>query len=333
MNETFYLPQMGEISRPFSSQLKARTWRDPLREIYQSRIAKVQAVDYPVVGVDVSYWQQFIDWDMLASKVYFAFLRAGLGNSDYDTRYPEYLNGAHRTGRGVGLYWYMKPRVGTNFKQHVYSFASIYKDSSSQLPPVFDVEETGGLNKTELTGWLQKAVMLFEDTVGISPMIYTSPGFWNTNIYRNDWAKNLPLWVAHWTTADNPILPNDWGAINIPKPWAFWQHSSKGIGSEYGASSKYIDLNRYHWSLASFNANYNMDLKPLDSAPPLIEDKIKPLYIAEITVNVLNARAGDGIIYSDIGNLLKGTQLPVVEEVGDWQKVELYMHKGYTKKI
>jgi lysozyme len=259
-----YLGIMGT-----SPQLKARSFTDPIRELYRSKIARLEALAYPVVGVDVSYWQGAIDWTKLACHAYFAFIRAGRGNADYDTRYSEYLDGAHKAGRAVGLYWYMQPRTGTaNFKQHVDNFASRYKGSASQLPPVFDVEENGGMSRTELTGWIQKAVARFQEWTGVSPMIYTSPGFWNANTYRNDWAKTLPLWDAHWTTADEPVIPNDWGAINNPKTWTFWQHSSKGNGADYGASSTNIDLNRYHYSLAQFNAQFGTSLKPLEPEQP-----------------------------------------------------------------
>lgn len=335
--ETYYIQELGKISRPFSQQLKARQWTDPIREVYRQHIAKLYALAYPVVGVDISYWQQSVDWNKMASKVYFVFIRAGRGNADRDTLYSSFLRGAHDKGRAVGIYWYMMPRTVTNFKTHVQSFAPIYKDSGSQLPPVFDVEDNGGMGKTALTGWLQKAVALFEDTTGVAPMIYTSAGFWNSNTYRNDWAKRLPLWVAHWTTADEPIIPNDWGAINQPKPWTFWQYTSKGKGFDYGVASLNIDLDRYYYSLTQFNQQYKMNLQPLEplppTPPPVPTDKIHPLYQVEITADMLNARAGDGATYTDIGNLLKGTQLPVTEESGDWLKSEFYLHKNYVKKI
>lgn len=335
--EISYVKELGVISRPFSKQLKARQWTDPIREIYRSRVAKIEALLYPVVGVDISAWQGNVDFGKLATKVYYVFIRAGRGNADYDIKYATYLKGAQTYGRGIGLYWYMIPRTGTNFKQHVATFSAVYKDSGSQLPPVFDVEDNGGMSRTELTGWLQKAVMMFEDIAGVSPMIYTSAGFWNSNTYRNDWAKRLDLWVAHWTTADEPIIPNDWGAISNPKTWKFWQYSSKGKGYDYGVSSINIDLDRYHYSLAQFNQQYKMDLKPLEpmppTPPPVPTDKIHPLYTMEITADTLNARAGDATSYTDIGNLLKGTQLPVIEESGDWVKSEFYFNKTYAKKV
>jgi len=266
-NEDQEITQLGTVSRPFSPQLKARKLTDPIREFYRAKIAKLQALIYPVVGVDVSYWQSAIDWNKLGKQVYFVFIRAGRGNADFDTMYESYLTGAHNAGRGIGLYWYMMPRTTSNFKLNVDSFVSRYRKSASQLPPVLDVEENGGMSKTELTGWIQKAVKYFQDATGVSPMIYTSPGFWNANTYRNDWAKQLMLWNAHWTTADEPIIPNDWGAVAQPRTWTFWQHSSKGDGAKYGASSTFIDLNRYHYSLATFNQQFNMDLKPLDTAP------------------------------------------------------------------
>src|SRR5574341_516363 len=326
--ETYYAQDLGNISRPFNPQLKARQWTDLIREYYRSKIARIEAILYPVVGVDISYWQQTIDWNKLASKIYFVFIRAGRGNADRDTLYPVNLQHAHDKGRAVGIYWYMKPNTTSNWKQHLDIIIPIYNDSGSQLPIVFDCEETA-LDKTDTTGWIDKAVHNFEDRVGISPAIYTSAGFWNANTYRNDWAKKLSLWVAHWTTADTPILPYDWSAINNPEPWDFWQYSSRGSGSAYGVSSTYVDLDRYPYSLATFNQQYGMNLSPLESLPPPIPtDKIHPLYQVEITADVLNARAGDGTTYTDIGNLLKGTQLPVTEESGDWLKSEFYFNKN-----
>lgn len=265
--ETYYAQELGKISRPFSPQLKARRWTDPIREYYRSRIAKLEAILYPVVGVDISSWQGAINWDVLATKIYFVFIRAGRGNQDRDTSYSSYLKSAHDKGRGIGIYWYMKINTGTNWKNHLDTIVPIYKDSDSQLPPVFDVEETA-LSKTETTGWLQKAVMNFEDRAGVPAMIYTSAGFWNNNTYRNDWAKQLKLWTAHWTTADAPLIPNDWGAVANPRTWTFWQYSNKGVGNNYGVSSTSIDLDRYQYSLAAFNTQFKMSLTPLEPVPP-----------------------------------------------------------------
>lgn len=281
--ETYYANDLGKISRPFSDQLKARQWTDSIREIYRSKIVKAEALLYPVVGVDISSWQGNIDFGKLASKVYFIFIRAGRGNADYDVNYKVYLKGAHDKGRGVAIYWYMKPNTGINWKQHLASFVPVYKDSGSQLPPIFDAEETA-LSKTETTGWLQKAVAGFEDQAGISPMMYSSAGFWNGNVYRNDWAKALELYVAHWTTADEPIIPNDWGAINNPKTWDFWQHSNKGNGANYGVSSINIDLDRYHYSLAAFNQKYKMNLLPLESLPPTPPPTPEPTHDEQVKI-------------------------------------------------
>ena len=117
--ETQNLKQLGLISRPFSSQLKARTLGDTITEFIASRTGKIQTVNYPVVGVDISYWQGSIDFGRLASKIYFAFVRAGRGNSNVDSLYSTNLGGLHRYGRAIGLYWYMMPRTGKIGRAHV----------------------------------------------------------------------------------------------------------------------------------------------------------------------------------------------------------------------
>lgn len=259
--------QLGVISRPFSPQLKARTLSDPLREFYQSKVARIQAIDYPVVGVDISSWQGSIDWSRLAAKVYFVFIRAGRGNADRDAMYSVYLTNAHAKKRAVGVYWYMKPNTTGNWKNHLASIIPVYKSSGSQLPMVFDFEETA-LNKSNTMAWMTKIINGFKEETDQYPMIYTSSGFWNTNLERSDLPKQCLLWVAHWTTADTPIIPNDWGQINNPKTWTFWQHSSKGSGIDYGVSSLNIDLDRYHYSLSAFNSQFKTNLLPLDGTVP-----------------------------------------------------------------
>ena len=85
-------------------------------------------------------------------------------------------------------------------------------------------------------------------------MIYTSPGYWNTNGKIKGTSKfdarwlYYPLWIAHYTSADQPIVPKPW------EDWLFWQYSAKGNGPKYGAESKSIDLNWFNGDLADLFA-------------------------------------------------------------------------------
>lgn len=256
-------------SRPFSKQLRADY--TPVSDRFRNKICSALSLTtqtYEVVGIDVSVWQGLMDWSIAKDKVHFAFLRAGYGNTYIDPQLSNNVLGCMDNDIPYGMYWYLKP--DKNWKLQAESFANVY---SGQLPPVADVEESGGLGKTELESFVVKFIGRFKELTNKDVMIYTSPNFWNTYMPRTNWAKNYLLWNAHWTTADEPILPYDWVKINNPKTWEFWQYSAKGDGSMYGAQSRNIDLNRYRYSISQFNATYGTNIKPLpgDEDPPMTE--------------------------------------------------------------
>jgi len=68
-------------------------------------------------------------------------------------------------------------------------------------------------------------------------MIYTNPGFFDSQLPLTSWAWRKPLWVAHWTKAAQPRLPEEWS--NHKKTWLYWQHSSgkNGLGALYGVAT------------------------------------------------------------------------------------------------
>ena len=80
-------------------------------------------------------------------------------------------------------------------------------------------------------------------------MIYTSPGFWNsygkikdTSRFDPKW-NYYPLWVAHYTTAAAPQVPEPWKSMS---DWTFWQYTANGNGLLYGAESKSLDMNWFN---------------------------------------------------------------------------------------
>ncbi len=298
--------------------------QEPLlsREDRQLFLAMAEAI-YPVVGVDVSAWQGDIDWPKLSTKVYYAYIRAGRGNDYRDSYYDKNVLGAKQTGRAYGTYWYMIPRTATNFKNQVDLFSEIYKDSGSQLPPVMDFEESS-LDKSGTMGWFVKAVTRFVENTGVYPMVYTSAGWWNGHVARNDIAKQCLLWVAAWTTAENPLIPSDWGSINQPRTWTFWQHTSKLVGKDYGVSSINLDGDRYHYSLAQFNKQFKTNLSPLGGEVPPPPGEIIPLYKVQLK-SVLNPRGSASVSGTDFGAVGKDSIIPIVEEKDGFGRSEFWI--------
>jgi len=242
--------QRGIDSRPFSDQLLAE---QPLQ------ILSVLAKNYIVKGVDISYWQGDIDFSIMKSKVDFVIMRYAYGNTTPDSNLNRYYQGASDAGLAIMGYHYLK--AGKDETKHAETTANLLKD----YPALYfwgDAEETGGLIKTALDGWLYKYFNKALELTGSSwddPLvgIYTSPNFWNTCMPRTDWAKKLKLWIAHWTAGD-PLLPYDWQN----KTYRFHQYSSKGDGHLHGASSTYIDLDGYNGTINDFNKEFDANITP-----------------------------------------------------------------------
>jgi len=285
-----------------------------------------------IEGMDVSYWQGDIDWVKAASRINFAYIRAGYGNDYIDPRMVEYTKGCADNSIPFGLYWYLKP--GKDWRKHADNFAqfSTYGD----LPPVMDVEETGGLAKTELESWIYKFALRYEEAAGRDLMIYTSPGFWNGNLPKTNWAKNRRLWVAHWTTAAAPTLPYEWTDINQPRTWTFWQYSAGGNnqGANYGVSSDDIDLNRFNGDREAFKAAFGVyPHETGEPVPPPVEPPpaTYPEYVRTTALWLTLRQSPQVLADNKSGYLPLNTQLKIEGAQGDWYKITGWVHKGYTK--
>jgi GH25 family lysozyme M1 (1,4-beta-N-acetylmuramidase) len=332
--EIAYLSQRGIISRPFSQQHRAGPTSivERAREFLLSRRVDAQALaaDYPVEFPDVSIWQGIMDFGILSQMASILMARAGYGNAYIDPQLGNNAQGTVDHQMALLLYWYMKP--DKDWRKHAESFAAVYKDSPAVLP-VADCEDTGGLGKSALGGWLYKAITEFEQKTGVMMAIYTSPGFWNTNLPRTDWAKQRLLHVAHWTSAAEPTIPYDWSAIANPETWTIWQYTAKGPGALWGAQSRDIDLNRYHYSYEQFNRQFGTSISPPGGAtpPPGGEDEMR----FRVKIAKLNVRSGPGTNHADVGDVFLGDQFPILNvKAGTpvqtiWVQIKGGQHDGH----
>lgn len=278
-----------------------------------------------VVGADISYWQGVIDFERMRRKVQFLFIRAAHGKG-LDTRTAANVQGAIDHNIPYGLYHYVKPAYSWQTQADI--FITAIMQYGSPLPPVVDLEEDGGLNKTGLEGWVFKFQRKVEAETGQKLMIYTSPGFFNIQMPLTDWAWRMPLWVAHWDVK-MPILPYEWS--NHSQPWDFWQYSAKGngLGPSYGCpGSNDIDLDEFNGSAAAFVSRFGVQLPWVDAPEP--ETLPEWVTVNGVGVNVRNApstAAG-----TKVGKYDNGGRLPVTGESGDWYEVKAYIHKDYARR-
>ena len=215
--------QSAEPAEEVDTEPEAEPEAEPDHTTQQSRAPLGR-----VAGIDVSNHQKEIDWDAVAgdgTKV--AYLKATEHTGFTDGYYAENRREANAAGIRIGAYHFARPgheggSIEADARAEAKHFLSVAKPASGDLVPVLDLEATGNLSKSELGRWTDAFLDAVEQRVGTAPMIYTSPGFWDSNVSdTRGIAASHPLWVAHWGVS-SPDVPGNWDA------WNGWQKTSSG---------------------------------------------------------------------------------------------------------
>jgi len=182
-------------------------------------------------GIDVSNWQGSIDWLQVASDGYtFAFAKATEGTAFTDVTYAVNRSGTQGLGLRIGAYHFARPEgsgdaalVASAIAQADH-FVDAAQPRAGDLPPVLDLEQSGGLAQAALAKWTQAWLAEVTARTGLSPLVYTSPNFWKTKLGDTPaFAQSgTRLWLAHWTAGPSPTVPAaNWNGLG----WSFWQWS------------------------------------------------------------------------------------------------------------
>jgi GH25 family lysozyme M1 (1,4-beta-N-acetylmuramidase) len=197
-----------------------------------------------VEGIDVSHWQNTIDWTKVAAAgKKFAVIKATESTDYVDPLYATNHAAAKANGIWTGGYHFARPdsSAGDAVKEAAW-FASKVNLGAGDLIPALDLEVSGGLSVSALQSWVTTFMGEMTKRTGVRPMIYTSPAFWKK--YMGDTsalaaAGYQVLWVAHWGVSAPTVPASTWGG----KGWTFWQYSNCGTVS---GISGCVDLDRYN---------------------------------------------------------------------------------------
>ena len=170
-------------------------------------------------GIDVSYYQGQIHWRRVQNAgIRFAFIRVSDGLTNRDSMFEKNWSGAKQAKIRRGAYQYFRPEESA-IAQADLVIAALARDPG-ELPPVIDVEATGGKSPKQIERQIRLWVERIRTKLHVEPIVYTSPAFWRDAVGSADLSRQ-PLWLAHYT-AECPRIPAPWTA------WTFWQHSETG---------------------------------------------------------------------------------------------------------
>lgn len=170
-------------------------------------------------GIDVSFWQNEIDWDRVAADgIDYAIIRAGYGRyaSQFDLRFEENAERAHNAGIDIGIYWYSYADSPEAAVQEAEACYEVIKDYKYEYPVYFDIEDPSISNKSaeELTAITDAFCSTLQDK-GYYVGITSYSNFLAYKLLPEIYDK-YDVWVAHYGVK-KPSFSSDYG---------MWQYSS-----------------------------------------------------------------------------------------------------------
>jgi len=196
-----------------------------------------------MVGVDVSVYQEDIDWQQVkASGVDFAMIRVGFrgygpsGIVSEDSRFRENITGALEAGLQVGVYFFSQATNVWEAQEEANFVLNAIKDYDVTFPVVFDWERiTNASARTDGLpgGTITLCAKTFCDTVaqaGYTPMVYFNLDLGYLGYDLNQ-LKDYGFWLAEYRTTPTFFYDFD-----------MWQYTAKG--SVPGINGN-VDLNLY----------------------------------------------------------------------------------------
>lgn len=195
-----------------------------------------------VAGIDVSHYQGDVDWAQVkAAGIGFAYAKATQGDDDEDPDFQRNFAAMKSAGLLRGAYDFYV--VGDDPDRQAEEYISKVKLVTGDLPPMVDIEtESKGVESdTAQIADLHTYLETLQTHYGVTPIIYTSPGFWNE--YFDDSFSEYPLWVAEYGVS-SPRSVTGWS------DWTIWQHSQSGkVAGITGA----VDLDKFNGSAAQLD--------------------------------------------------------------------------------
>lgn len=242
-------------------------------------VSPAYAVDLTPQGIDVASHQHpfgaRVNWLKVRLGGYsFAIIKATEGTGYINPFFEQNRDEAHLAGMIVGSYHYARPDQDP-IKQALY-YADTIKCQKRplEMPPVLDLEETGGLHPILLQGWTAAFLTTLNLRCATNTMVYTYPYFWRTAMRNTPLFSFAPLWIADYNGGTEPTqpLPGGW------RHWNIWQYSSTGRVPGVNTA---VDLNKFNGGYVSLAA-FSLRQETVPTVPTISVKgkwKVDPAYV------------------------------------------------------
>ncbi|MFS8131113.1 MAG: glycoside hydrolase family 25 protein [Candidatus Dojkabacteria bacterium] len=225
-------------------------------------------------GVDISEFQDDVDFDSLKAQVDFVFIRSSFGVGYTDNKFERNKTEARRVGLARGFYHYAYPQYNLPEEEASY-FLSVLNDLQKDELMVLDFEESWNGNKVD---WCFRFLKLIQNTLGFKPVLYINLNTANSENWTTVVNGDFGLWIALWDNDSATAPTTSWPVV------ALKQYSS--TGSIQGVNGS-VDLDVFFGDLTLFKKygyqpnNNKPSSTPINIKLPVSnsQEKSPPAYI------------------------------------------------------
>lgn len=191
------------------------------------------AVPSGIPGLDVSGWQENVDWDAVkANGAKFAFIKATESTDYHSGEFDQQWNGSYRVGLIHAAYHYATPDSASGKAQ-----ADYFVDNGGgqtgdgrTLPGVLDIEDNVygpdkcyGFTSDQMVSWIHDFINEYHARTGWWATINTFTEWWNDCTGGStEFAAKDALWINNHGTSPGS-LPAGW------KTYFVWQWADTGV--------------------------------------------------------------------------------------------------------
>lgn len=212
-----------------------------------------------VYGIDISHFQDNVDWDNLAlycdkdgnvyqgtpkSKTYmqpvlFAYMKATEGATVKDAKFATRMREAEKHEVAKGAYHFL--RLGSDVNLQVKNFIETVNWTPGDMPPALDVEaldEIKSYGKEKLCSMMFEWLEQVEKKLHVRPIIYTREEIRDNYFMDDPRFSKYTCWISHY----HPNGPSN-------KEWKIWQLTEKGYVKGINGN---VDINLFKDDYKSF---------------------------------------------------------------------------------
>ena len=280
-----------------------------------------------VNGVDVSAWQDSIDWAKAkADGVDFAIIRIGVrgwgakGNMVEDSWFVRNIEAAKAAGVSVGVYFFSQALNTLEARAEAKYTLKLLGDYELDLPIFMDYEfspsssgrfTSGTISKITATANVRAFCEYIEEN-GYEAGLYASLNFLNKAVDGKSLSEEYPIWVAQY-----------YNTCNFKHGYTWWQYSSSGkvdgISTKADVNFWYLDRDSERTSstsLADANVTLSTTSYPYSAGTA---------YTPSVTVYHNGVQLMEGVDYKVryIKNAQAGTAYAVVMGIGNYTDYKL----------